>query len=213
MLTALFSSRSITKPQFAVLVHLCSYQAVTNAASQVGFVLVLSSGGNVGDIGRYRRIGVKQLAQVVVEEHALGVEGSADASEIVPARVERGQFRGGLRVHLAPVWSPLVAFEDLFDMLEIGLVGHTTVHMHGNVGRFALVGWAEPDIIGMYKTALQGEVNLKLIAFDTVLYLGYDRARVLSRDVILHLLEAHPARCRVEEMTIIDLVNVSNGLC
>ncbi len=65
------------------------------------------------------RIGAEQGTQVVVEKHALWIERGPDALEVIPARIERAQFCGGSCVHLAPVWATLVAFEDLFDVLEI----------------------------------------------------------------------------------------------
>lgn len=37
------------------------------------------------------------------------------------------------RVHLAPVRASLVAFEDRFDVLKIGLVGHAAIHMHCDI--------------------------------------------------------------------------------
>src|SRR5947209_16414282 len=94
-----------------------------------------------------RYISIENFAQVVIEENALGIERGADTPEIVPVRVERGQFWGCSCMHFAPMRTALVAFEDLLDMLKIGLVGYTAVHMHGNIGRVALVGRAEPDIV------------------------------------------------------------------
>jgi hypothetical protein len=48
-------------------------------------------GFRAGGIGQ-RRIRVERLTQVLVEEHALGVEGGPDTPEIAPARVERGKM-------------------------------------------------------------------------------------------------------------------------
>src|SRR6266851_464211 len=98
-------------------------------------------GFRAGGIGLWR-IRVEQLAQVVVEEHALGVEGGPDTPEIVPARVERGKMLRVLCVHLAPVRPSLVAPEDLFDMAEVWFILHTPVHMYCEISRIAPVGRA-----------------------------------------------------------------------
>jgi len=142
----------------------------------------------------YRGISIEQCSQVVIQEHTSGVERGADAPEIVPVGIERGQFLRRACVQLAPVRAALVAFEDLFDVGKIGLIGHTPVHMHGDVGRFALVGWTEPDIIAMHKAALEREVHRELVLLNTLLYLGNHGWGVFRRDVVLHLLKTHHAR-------------------
>src|SRR6266851_9398623 len=173
---------------------------------------ILPNDGDVSNARRYWRICVEQLTQVVVEEYALGVEGRPHAPEVVPARIEFGQFPGAARVYLAPVRSPLVAFEDFLDVPEVCFIGHTPVHMRGDIGRLALVSRAEPDVIGMHETALQREVDFELVPLDTLLNFGYYRARVLCRNVVLHLLEAHPAGCSEQAMAIVDLFDVGDRL-
>jgi hypothetical protein len=64
-------------------------------------------------------IGVEQAAQIVVEKDALRVERGPNTPEIVPAWIQRCQISGGLRVHLAPMWSPLIALENRFDVVEV----------------------------------------------------------------------------------------------
>ena len=103
-------------------------------SSRIALVSIVPGYGDIGDSGRYRRVGVEQLAQVVVKEDALGIEGSPNAPEIVPTRVELGQISGAACVYLAPVRSSLVAFEDFFDMPEIGFIRHAAVHVYGDIG-------------------------------------------------------------------------------
>src|SRR5215470_2733865 len=142
-------------------------------SSLCGCTVLMPNDGGVSDSGRYWRVRVEQLTQVVVEKYALGIEGRPDAPEVVPARVEFGQLPCAARVYLAPVRPSLVAFEDLLDVPEVWFIGHTTVHMRGDVGRLALVSRAEPDVVGMHETALQREVDLELVALDTLLNLCY----------------------------------------
>src|SRR5713226_6829884 len=150
--------------------------------------------------------------QVAIEKHALRVEFGPDTLEVLPARIVCAEFRGGSRVHLAPVRASLIAFEDLFDAVEIRLVGHAPVHMHGDIDRVALIGRTEPDIVGAHKTALYREVDSELVLLDACLYFGDDRLCMLCRNIVFHLLEAHQARRGKEAMTIVDLVDVGDGL-
>src|SRR5260370_10224554 len=94
---------------------------------------ILPNDGDVSNARRYWRICVEQLTQVVVEEYALGVEGRPHAPEVVPARIEFGQCPGAARVYLAPVRSPLVAFEDFLERPEGWFIGHSPGHMCGVV--------------------------------------------------------------------------------
>src|SRR5215831_3730913 len=96
-------------------------------------------------------------------------------------------------MHLAPVRSSLVAQEDLFDMAEVWFILHTPVHMHREISRITLVGRAQPDIVGVDETTLQRKLDRETIAIDAILDLGYGRAGIFRWDIILHLLEAHPA--------------------
>src|SRR5205809_4217046 len=115
-------------------------------------------------------------------------------------------------MHLAPVRPPLVATEDLFDMAEVWLILHTPVHVHCQISRITLVGRAQPDIIGVDETTLQGEVDCETMPVDTILDLSYSRADMVRRNIILHLLEAHPTGCGEQAMAIVDLVNRSDSL-
>src|SRR5258708_35805074 len=169
---------------------------------------ILPDDRDVSNARRYWRICVEQLTQVVVEKYALGIEGRPHAPEVVPARIEFGQLPGAAHVYLAPVRSPLVAFEDFLDVPEVCFIGHTPVHMRGDIGRLALVSRAEPDVVGVHETALQREVDLELVPLDTLLNFGYYRARVLCRNVVLHLLEAHPAGRGEQAVAIFDLFDV-----
>src|SRR5256886_14571909 len=100
------------------------------------------------------RIGAEQGTQVVVEKHALWVERGSDSLEVIPARIERAQLCGGSCGPLAPGRGAPGAFGDLFGVLGIRSVGHSPVHMHGDISRNAVVNWAEPDIVGPHKAAL-----------------------------------------------------------
>ena len=157
------------------------------------------------------RIGAEQGAQVAVEKHSLWIERGPDALEVMPARIERAQLCGSSCVHLAPVWATLVAFEDLFDVLEIRSIGHSPVHMHGDISRIALISWAEPDIVGLHKAALYRKVNPELIFLDTLPYLVDDATQMLCRDIVFHLLEAHQARRSKHAIAIVNFVDVGDG--
>src|SRR5260370_35213806 len=114
------------------------------------------------------RIGAEQGTQVAVEKYALWIERGPDALEVMPARIERAQLCGSSCVHLAPVWATLVAFEDLFAVLEIRSIGHSPVHMHADIGRIALISRAQRDIVGLHKAALSREVNPEWIFVDNL---------------------------------------------
>src|SRR5260370_2374103 len=171
---------------------------------------ILPNDGDVSNARRYWRICVEQLTKVVGKKVDLGIEGLPHAPEVVPARIEFGQFPGAARVYLAPVRSTLVAFEDFLDVPEVCFIGHTAGHMRGDIGRLAPVSRAEPDVVGVHETALQREVDLELVPLDTLLNFGYYRARVLCRNVVLHLLEAHPAGRGEQAVAIVDLFDVGD---
>src|SRR5260370_8485809 len=113
-------------------------------SSRIALVSIVPGDGDIGDRGRYRRASVEQLAQVVVKEDALGIEGSPNTPEVVPTRVELGQISGAACVYLAPVWSSLVAFEDFFDMPEIGFIRHAALHFYTNIASIALFATSNP---------------------------------------------------------------------
>ena len=79
-------------------------------------------------------IGVEEFTQVAVEKDSLRIKGGADTPEIVPMRVELGEAFGGLRVHLAPMRTSLVATENLFDMAKIFFVLHTAIYRYRDIG-------------------------------------------------------------------------------
>ncbi len=60
----------------------------------------------------------------------------------------------------------------------------------------------------MHETALQREVYLELVLLDTLLNLGYYCAGVLSRNIVLHLLEAYGTRSSKQAVAIVDLIDV-----
>src|SRR5256884_9138313 len=93
------------------------------------------------------RIGAEQGTQVVVEKHALWIERGPGALEVIPARIERAQFCGGLCVHFAPKWATPVAFEYLFEVLEIRSIRDSPGPMHGAKNRIAVISWAQPEIV------------------------------------------------------------------
>src|SRR5258707_14685929 len=97
-------------------------------SSRIALVSIVPGYGDIGDRGRYRRASVEQLAQVVVKEDALGIEGSPNAPEVEPTRVELGQISGAACVYLAPVRAYLVAVEDFFCIPEIGFIRHAVVN-------------------------------------------------------------------------------------
>ena len=108
-------------------------------------------------IRRHRTIGIKQSAQVIVKEETLRIKGSSNAAEIVPARIESCQPCCILGMHLSPMWASVIKLQNLLNMLEIGFVLHPLEHMHSDIGRLALIGRTEPDVIGMDKTTPSGK--------------------------------------------------------
>src|SRR5690242_8415783 len=154
----------------------------------------------------------KEFAQIIVEKDALRIERGTHAQKIVPVWIKFGQFSGGTSMHLTPVRSSLVALKDLFDSVEILTIRHATVHMNGYIGRRALIGRAEPDIVGMHEANLDGKMHFKLFLVDALLNRGNHFAGILHRDVILHLVEAHHAQRREEAMAIVRFINVSDSL-
>ena len=57
--------------------------------------------------------------------------------------------------------------EDRFHPVETDLVWHALDHVCGDLGRVALVGEAEPELIALHGTAVDGEVD-----GDAVLAIG-----------------------------------------
>src|SRR5581483_6474749 len=116
-------------------------------------------------------------------------------------------------MHLSPMWTPIIALQNLLNMLEIGLVFHPPVHMHSDIGRLALIGRTEPDVIGMDKTTPQGKMNLKAIPMNASLYLTQRCLHLLYWNRVLHRLQGyHPWRY-IQAMAIVYLMNRSDSHC
>src|SRR5579863_9983952 len=129
----------------------------------------------------------------------------------MPVRIQCCQARGSLCVNFTPVWTALIALKYLLDVVEVRAIRHALIHMHRDVGRIALVGRAEPDIVLMHEAALYRKMNGELLLFDSILNLAYHARKMFRGNVILHLLETHHARRGKEAMTVINLVNRSNA--
>src|SRR5713226_5905429 len=108
-------------------------------------------------------------------------------------------------MHLSPMWASAIALENLLKMLEIGFVRHPPVHMHSDIGRLALIGRTEPDVIGMDKTTPQWKMNLEAMLIDASLYLPQHCLHILCWNSVLHRLQAHHAGRYKQTMAIVDL--------
>src|SRR5690349_7169416 len=86
---------------------------------------------------RYRRVGVEQSAQIVVQEDTVRVERRAHPAEVVPVGIACGERRRVEYVHFAPVRPPAVRLIDRLYGAEVALVWHALVHMDRDIGRLA----------------------------------------------------------------------------
>src|SRR5450755_222990 len=158
------------------------------------------------------RVGIEERPQVTIKKETRWIERGPYAPEILPMRIERGQLLGGTCMHFAPVRPSVVAPEDSLDVLEICAVWHATVHMHGDIRRIALVCRAEPDVVAAHKTTLHRKMHAELLLVDALSDLVENVRQVLRGNVVLHLLEAHQARCGEEAVAGGGNIDVGNRL-
>jgi hypothetical protein len=97
-------------------------------------------------------------------------------------------------VHLSPMGPPPIGPEYLLYPLEIRLIRHTMIRMHGNKYPVAPLRRTKGNIISFYIPVLYGEAHSRLVPTNPLVDFPEYFGAGVGGDAILHLPKAHPAR-------------------
>src|SRR5262249_21383114 len=120
--------------------------------------------------------------QIGVAEPALRVKPIANRGETVPEWVAQSQRVCRLEVQLAPVWPSFEGVHDRLDLSEERFVRSTPVHVNSDVARLAARRRAERDVVGGYRSHLDGEADAQTRSVDHGAHLSYRLEQVGARN-------------------------------